>query len=256
MRRLALVVVLACLSLAACAKPLKPGALGEASSQYAAGQYQPAYATASRLARQDNFPARAEAAYVAGLSARQLGNLNAAEDYLLQATGAGDARLRGDAFASLGLVYAQRERYDAAAQAMLRAAENLQGAEQANAYYHAGVSQQKLGRFAQARTSLTLARRGTTDAGFVEEIDRRLSQTGYTLQIGAYREESNARQAAEQLAARAIELRYGAPRIVPSQDPRGGSLQIVQIGQFSTFASAKSARGQLGANDAMIVPLP
>ncbi len=241
-----------------CQKPLGPGALGEASAAYAAGEYRSAYQTAAQLAGDSNLPPnqRAEAAYIAGMAAHQAGQTRHAQRYLLQATGADDLSLKGNAFASLGLSYAQEERYPEAAQAMLRAAEFLHGQEKANAYYHAGLAQQKLGQHAQARTSLTLARQHHPDPAFHEQVDQQLATTGYTLQIGAFREASNAQQAAEELARKVADLRLGTPRVVPAQDPSGGSLQLVQIGQFSTFASARAAKDQLDLRDVLIVPLP
>lgn len=253
-----LLLVTLAITLPGCQKSLGVAGLGQAAQAYSTGQYPQAYQTAARVANDGKLSPqqRAEAALIAGMAAEQMGNPRAAQGYLLQATQSSDLSVKGDAFASLGLSYAKEERFVQAAQAMLRAAEFLHGPEKANAYYHAAASQQKLGQFAQARTSLFLAKAANPEPGFVAQVDGLLATTGYTLQLGAFRDEGNARKAAEQFAQRTAGAQLGSPRIVPAQDPRGGQLQLVQVGQFSTFATARAAKDRLGERDAIIVPLP
>src|SRR5690606_2938087 len=112
-----------------------------------------------------------------------------------------------------------------------------------------------LGRFAQARTSLSLARAASSDPAFQAQVNLELNTTGYTLQLGAFRESDNARNLAEDIAERTISLQLGAPRVIEAEDPTGGHLQLVQVGQFSTFASARAARDKLDRRDIIIVPL-
>ena len=90
---------------------------------------------------------------------------------------------------------------------------------------------------------------------FRHQVNTQLNITGYTLQIGAFAKQSNARHTAEQIAARTRDAKLGLPRIVLSTDPKGQHWHLVQIGRFSSFATASIARQRLGTTKSIIVPL-
>lgn len=226
--------------------------LQQATAEYEQGSYEAAYRTALPLS-QTSGPQREAGAYVGGLAAWKQGRRHDAVRLLTIATRSRDAALVADAHAAVGMVYAELGQYDSSARHLLQAAPALQGQHQANAYYYAAIAQQKLGRHPQARTNFTLARNASRDAGFRRQVDEQLSVTGYTLQVGAFRQRDNAMNAAGQLAQQAGQLRLGAPRIVDSRDGQGNPLHLVQLGQFTTYQSALDARQRLGQQQAIVV---
>jgi len=254
LRALALAAVVMALAgvLAGCATTREDTRLQQATAEYEQGAYEAAYRTALPLS-QTSGPQREAGAYVAGLAAWKHGRRHDAVRLLTIASRSRDASLAADANASLGMVYAELGQYASSARHLMEAAKDLQGQHRANAYYYTGIAQQKLGQHAQARTSFSLARNASQDANFRRQVEDQLSVTGYTLQIGAFRQRDNAMQAAERIAAQASQLRLGAPRIVDSTDQRGNTIYQVQLGQFTTYQSALDARQRLGQQQAIVV---
>jgi tetratricopeptide (TPR) repeat protein len=249
-------LLVACLlSAGGCHQELRPYQLAEASAAYQAGEFEQAFRDASAVADFRRAENRDEAALVAGMAARQLDNPRRAERYLLQAAFSDDGSIAGEALASLGLMYAEREEYDRSADALLKAAPRLTGQDRANAYFYAAIAQQKMGQWAQARTNLVLARAASADSGFRERVNEQLAVVGYTLQLGAYRDPANAQRRADELSEQADAANLGRPRVAQTTDRAGATLSVVQVGQFSTFQSAMQARDALGINEVVIVPL-
>ena len=79
--------------------------------------------------------------------------------------------------------------------------------------------------------------------------------TGYTIQIGAFSEQANAKRTADALVSRTAKLRIGTPRLVASKNRFKQPVALVQIGYYATFSAAKRARQTLGNAQAIIVPL-
>ena len=227
----------------------------EATQAYEAGDYERAFTRGRAVVRSGPDEQRVLGAYVAGMAARRLGDDDNALRYLREASSASDDELAADAAATLGILYSERARHADAAHALLRAADRYSGENRARAYFHAGIAQQKLGRWPQARTNLILARASSSDPDFWQQVEDQLDVTGYTIQTGAFRDPDNARRAADDLAPRARSVGLSAPRLIRSTDTRGGRVTLVQIGEFATFASARSYRQRLGADGAVIVPL-
>jgi SPOR domain len=246
-------LLLAAVTAAGCESSNKPP-LDRANEAYQKQQYAQSYELSSRLA-QGAGPGTYDAAYLAGMSAYRLKRATEAEQYLLKAAQSTDQALVGAASAQLGLIYAEQERYDAATRALLAAAVRLRGQDRANAYLNAGLAQQRLGQWAEAKNSLALARRSSGDAAFQARVDQNLRTTGWTVQVGAFSEQANAQRAAEQIAPRARLLNLGAPRLVPATEPNGRRLTLVHVGYFTTHASADIARRRLGQADALVAPV-
>lgn len=162
-------------------------------------------------------------------------------------------QIAGRASGTLGLIYLQRGDFQRAITHLRPAAEKLDGDDAAQAYLHLGQAHQKLGRWAEARTWLSLAVSKAQDAGLREAAKRLLASTGYTLQLGAYSTKANADTQAVKMRSAADRAGVGTPRVVPSRGDSGQTLYLVQVGRFSTFDSAMSARGKLGRNDAIVV---
>lgn len=230
-------------------------ALTKANTAFEQGQYRRAYEVAAPLAQRPGGKHRDVAAYLAGVSAQRLGDLNSAERFLRQATRSSDSRLAADAQASLGLIHHARGRFAEAARDLATAARNLEGDDRANAYFYAGVSHQKLNQWPQARTNLLLARSSTTNPTLLAQIDEQLSVTGYTVQLGAFGSEANARRLAERLGPEVARLKLGPPRLTPGKARDGSPLVLVQVGRFTSFDAAVAARNRLNQHNGIVVPL-
>ena len=250
----ALLACVSTLTAAGCYSAPKPQpTLADANSAYARGDFEQAYNFASAIASGPPAEESDEAAYLAGLSAGELGKTKQAIRYLRQAGEGFDAKLAADANVMLGLAYSTQERYDLAADALLSAAPDLEGEDQAKAYFYAAVAEQKLGRWAPARDHLTLARAASADQAFRDQIQEQLSVNGYTLQIGSFVESQAAQQTAADLTAKAKEVGVGEPWLLPNPARPGQTL--VHVGRFTTFNSAAAYRDRLGVPGAFIVPI-
>lgn len=224
----------------------------EVTVLYGQGDYQAAYDLAKPIAWDRYRDDRYEAAYLAGLSAQSLGDLPNADKMLNKAMSSPDPSLATDAADALGLVYSQQERYAEAQRVLLWAAERLKGERQARAYFYAGIAQQKLGQWSQARTTLVLARGLTRDAGFKAQIDQQVQVTGWTLQLGAFTDRNSARSLAENIAAKSRDLKLGLPRLVDGKTAEGETVTFVHVGQFTSYQSASRYRDALGTPGVLI----
>lgn len=243
------------LLLAGCVGRQGPSPTEQAQAQFQQGDYARAQVTAARAATTAGGSERNLAHYMAGISAYRMGNMTTAERYLRVAAQSGDGSLAADARSTLGLIYSRLGRYALAANAFQRGADLQQGEDRAQAYFYAGVAQQKLGQWPQARTSLLLARKSTRDAGLVGRIDQQLAVTGYTIQIGAFTNRANADKLAAQYAGRASLTKVGSVYVTPGRGSDGRAVNLVQVGRYATFGAANNARSRLGDSGAVIVPL-
>ncbi len=248
------VCLLAGLLLAGCTTQ-GPSPTEQAQTQFQRGDYARAQETAARAAATAGGRERDLAHYLAGISAYRMGNMATAERYLRVAARSDDESMAADASSTLGLIYSQMGRYSEAANAFQRGAGLQRGEDRAQAYFYAGVAQQKLGQRPQARTSLLLARKSTRDAGLVGRIDQQLVVTGYTIQVGAFANRANADKLAAQYVGRASSAQVGTVFVTPGTGSDGRAINLVQVGRYATFGAASQARGLLGDRSAVIVPL-
>lgn len=226
--------------------------IAEITAFYEAGDYQAAYDTARPVAW-DRFRAdRFEAAYLAGLSAQALGDLPEAEKMLLKALGTEDESLAADASDALGLVYSQQGRYNAAHERLFWAAERLTGERKARATFYAGIAQQKLGQWSQARTTLIVAKNQSNDQVLRDQIDEQIQVTGWTLQLGAFSDRERARSRAQTVAAKSRDMQLGLPRLVNGTTATGEAVTFVHVGQFTSYQSAMRYRDALGVPGVII----
>ncbi len=241
------------LVVAGCGSPRPYATLADANRAYERGDYPQAYAFAAAISNDAPSLNRFEAAYIAGLSATQLGEEAKAVKHLKRAVGAYDKQIASDAGVMLGLAYARQGRDAEAVQTLITAAPRQGGEAQAKAYFHAADAQQRLGRWASARDYLLLAKSKTGDATLVEAIDQRLAVNGFTLEIGSYADRANAEAAAAKYDAVAREVGIQGTRMV--EDPARVGRVRVHVGEFTTFASAASYRDRLGLPEAFVVPI-
>lgn len=229
--------------------------LQDAQKAFDKQDYARTYRLASGVASAKNPGLAAQGQYLAGVSARRLGKDTDAQSYLQNATRSTDPSLAGDAFAELGFLYNRQDHYREAAEAFINAATRLAGQDRANAYFQAGIAQQKLGFWPAARSSLMLARGANRDGVIGGQIDNYLETVGFTLQVGAYRSQANAQQRVREVGTKTQYLRVGLPQITSTTNGQGDIYYRVHVGRFSDYASAASAQKQMGFSDAMIVPL-
>lgn len=231
------------------------GTVDAAYDAYRMGDYAGAWTTAKPIADDYLNPRHLEAAYIAGLSANALGDTRNADWMLRKALTSDNDALAADAGAQLGLVYSQQGRYDEALKLLLWAAEQQEGENKAQSFYYAGVAQQKMGQWSQARATLYNALRHTSDPNMEAQTREQLATTGWTLQVGAYSQQDTATAAAQRVADRANRLGIGLPRLVESTDANGRNLTLVQVGTFTSYQSAATFRDQLGATGVIIKPI-
>ncbi len=229
------------------------GGLSTAYDSYRSGNHAAAYSQAKPLA--DSFGQHsAEAAYLTGLAAFQLRNTTEAERYLHQATRGQDRTIGGQALAMIGRIYAGQSRHDRAIEAYAEAARRLTGEDRANALFHTALSQQSLGHWEPARVNLIMAKQTSRDAAFIGKVDSYIGVRAWTVQLGAYSDQQNARNAATNIAGKTNAMQMGSPRLVPATDAGGRKLVLVQVGQFPSEAAATAAKNRL-SGAAEVVPM-
>ncbi|MEX2671091.1 MAG: SPOR domain-containing protein [Phycisphaeraceae bacterium] len=221
-------------------------------NHYESGRYQQAHDAARPNLSRGNRADRDRARYVAGVSAFQLGRQAEAVRYLKPLSSNRDRSLAGRANATLGLVHVHRQQYDQAVAYFKRSVSQLQGEDRAHAYYHLALAEQRLGRWTQARTSLSQAMNNSRDSAFRREVQNRIANTGFTLQLGAFSSRSNADTLARQMRTAASRAGAGSPRVIPSTAADGSRLYLVQVGSFASFESALRMRQKLGRTDVLI----
>jgi len=229
--------------------------LQDAQKAFDQQNYAKTYRLATGVATVSNPDLSTQGQYLAGVSARRLGNDKQAQQYLTDATSSTDNALAGDAWAELGFLYNRKDQFRDAAIAFGNAATRLAGQDRANAYFQAGIAQQKLGFWPAARSSLLLARGYNRDAAIGKQIDNYLATVGFTLQVGAYRSQTNAQHRVQDVAKRTQYLRVGLPQITQTFSTNAGTYFRVHVGRFTDYASAAHAQKQMGFTDALIVPL-
>ncbi len=243
------------ISLAGCGTNHQMHQLQDAQKAFDQQDYKKTYRLAKGVSSAQNKDVATQGQYLAGVSARRLGNDAEAQSYLAKAASSTDPSLAGDAWAELGFLYNRQNRFREAADAFSNAASRLKGQDRANAYFQAGIAQQKLGFWPAARSSLLLARGYNRDASIGRQIDNYLQTVGFTLQVGAYRSQANAQNRVKQVANQTQYLRVGLPQITRTHSSEGGTYYRVHVGRFTDFASAAHAQKQMGYTDALIVPL-
>ncbi len=252
---LAVLLVLSPVALVGCNRMNGPTPTEMAQTHYQRGDYARAQTAAARAAATAGGTQRDLAHYMAGMSAYRLNNYPTAARYLSVAVNSRDEALAADARSTLGLIYSTQGRYEAAANMLLRSADLHTGEDRAQAYFYAGVAQQKLGRWPQARTSLILSQRSTRDQSLIQQINQHLAVTGYTIQVGAFANRTNADNTARAYASKASRAGLGSVLVTPSTDSVGRVVNLVQVGRYATFNAANTARAKLGDRGAVIVPL-
>ncbi|NOG52914.1 MAG: hypothetical protein HND57_01060 [Planctomycetes bacterium] len=241
---------------------------GLLQTEYETGNYQRSLDRALLLRRKSSGQAKAEATYIAGLSAYQLKRDQQAIGFL-EPIAIGRARyatpqMESNAAATLGLLYQRDGEFATAAEWFERAADAMQGSDdRAEARLHAGQSYQELGREAAARTQFIIGLGDARNSQLREEIQFELDATGFTVQLGAFREWDNAQDTVRDFNSSSAAsvgsgtTGLGRARLEVSTDDSGRPLYLVQVGRYGSMKSATDAAMQAQASGflAMVVKL-
>lgn len=225
--------------------------LEQAIDHYDARRYSLSRQQAAELRQTSTGPSREQSAYVAGLSAYQLGELEEARSYLMTASQADDNDTAGRANAQLGLLELDRNRPATAAGYFEIAAGRLDGAAARQAAQHAASAHQLAGNYTEAQRWL----KRSTVASSATSVHHHASATAarYVLQAGAFESRARAERTAREIELIAQSHRLGPVRIVHAPTSRGTRLHMVQFGGFQHRDEANRVRSELGRLEVIVV---
>lgn len=212
---------------------------------YEQGRYDRASVDAIRVVRDPGAPDRELARLTAGLSAHALGKDDEATVWLRPLTTSANDAVAGKALATLGLISLGDGEDRTAAKSLSRAAGKLRGNDSARAAMFAGDAYANLGSFDAARLQYRLAQASAKDSALKSEIMSRLGD-GFTLQVGAFANRSNAERSRKQLEQNRLFESLGSPVVLERTDDRGARLFLVQVGRFTTQRDARAAQLRTG----------
>jgi len=215
---------------------------------YAKGRYASAYEAAKVRASRATGEDKERLSLIAGMSAAAMDRNSDALVWLRPLTSSPDKQIAGRAAAGVGLVEAVEGRHASAVPYLTSAAEKLSGDESAKARFYLGESYSAMGRSAEATTAYRAAAASASDARLNRLAQERLSLTAFTIQIGSYRENAKARDAARSAASRTAAAGLPAPRVVRKQLPDGRSVYAVQVGVYREMGKAQADRARLGGD--------
>ncbi len=227
----------------------KAGGMKQAVDDYNARRYSEAKQQAVAIQDQSESGNREDAAYLAGLSAYQLGDVNEAERRLLTAAKSNNPETAAKAKAMLGQIRMDQRRPRDAAGYFADAHPDLAGDDAKKCAYNAAVAYQQAGDATAARRwAVESGQRvgAASVSGNRNAVASGAGKASFTLQVGAFREEARARQAAEEAEKLASREGLGAVRTLVRKDGKGETTYLVQFGSFATRAAAAAARTKIG----------
>ncbi len=219
---------------------------------YEARRYQQAYEGARGAAPNLKGVAKEQALLIQGESAHALNKNPESKLILRPLTESTDARISGQAAATLGLIYQEEGDFDDGAKFLQLASTKLDGDASARAALYAGDCLKAQGQTAEARKMYEQAQSQVrTDSSLRGMIADRLSGGStagvgkFSLQVGAYSTRQRAQAQADRLRQTAANLDLGSPTIVETV-AKGKSLYTVRIGKFTSREAAQKAAKGLG----------
>lgn len=241
----------ALMMLSGCGGSQRAGSMNQVVADYQAQRYVQAYSAAKSMTRSSSTNTRAQASYMAGLSAYKLGNRDDAERYLLVASSSTDPDVAPKAGAMLGVLRIDQHREREAVVLLEKVQPLLTGDDARQAAAQLAYAHQQIGDTAEAKQWMARSNSSSTYSSTTDRVSGEL----FALQVGAFRSKEHAESAASIAARQADKLGLGPMRIVPSRDDRGQMLYLVQFGSFPTRTSAASTRSRLGKLDYIVAPL-
>jgi tetratricopeptide (TPR) repeat protein len=255
-----IVLGVAVLALAAGCQPSRPPALVDGYAALKASQFDRALTLADQqIAKTPSGPSAAEAFYLRGRALEQRPASTASESasrwaqartaYQQCLAQSPPPQLRAYALASLGNVAFFQDDYATAAESFRQAYSNLDSSDsRAWALYRAGLSYQRLGRFADADRFFDEVVRRYPNTLQARRASENRGQRAFFIRLASFSSESRANQAAADLR------RQGFSGISIVRDSRGTFL--VRVGPYSSYNAAQSGRLQALSRfpDALIMP--
>ncbi|MDG2292512.1 MAG: SPOR domain-containing protein, partial [Phycisphaerales bacterium] len=195
---------------------------------------------------------RWEAAWIMGLCNERLGRRDAARANFEIAANAPDPTLASRARAMLGQNMLQSGHAEAAAIQFEQAWPHLTGNDRRECAQHAAAAWAQAGQHDQARrwSQLAVAPSSSqaTSGGSASK-----EESLFHLQVGAYRDVTGAKRAQGNLVAAAQNAGVHAPVIRTRTDRHGGTLYLVQLGEFQTRTEADAARRSMRNHNLIVV---
>jgi septal ring-binding cell division protein DamX len=244
--------------------------LRQATADFNAQRYSQSLQKAKQISERAPAGQREDAAYLAGLSAFQLGQMHDAERLFTVASGSSNGQTAANSKAMLGQIRLDQRRPKEAIPLLTDASRTLEGSDAQKAAYSAAIAYQQSGDTASARKWLAIAE-GNSAAATPEPAPvsksasggssaslyhRPASQpnagVGFTLQVGAFNDKKRAMKAAQEASALAKRDGLGTVQILQRKDDRGRAMYVVQFGAFSTRESAAAAKTRLGRSQYIV----
>jgi tetratricopeptide (TPR) repeat protein len=213
---------------------------------YDRGAYAEALSAATQEHRKTSGTKKEAAALTAGLASHALGDDAEAERWLTPLVDSSDRQIAARASAALGLIRADAGDHDRAIVLLTDAARVLPGNSGARAEFYAGESFAALGRTEAARARYRLAKAKAVDPQLKRIIDERLAGGGYTIQLGAFKSDANARKLVNEASAKSTAAGLGTPRVVAKTRPGAPTLYSVVVGSFASREEAQRALLRIG----------
>jgi cell division septation protein DedD len=238
-----LLPLIAIILLVGCESGQKTGTgLKLATQDYERQQYEQSRERATAVMRSGRVVEREQAAYIAGLSAFELGMIDEAERRFMTAARSSDAEVAAKAKAMLGQIRLNQGRHTDAANLFDEASSGLAAVDARQARTLAG----------QARRAAAGDRAMSGEFRIETTHTVATPDSGFALQVGAFHEQVRANRAADEARQLADRNGIGPVTIVPSTDQRGRTLYLVRIGHFETRRAAAEARQRLGRLDYIV----
>ena len=229
-------------------------ALNKAVADYNSQHYFLAQKRSAVVAKKASGTLRDQAAYLAGLSAYQLGDYVEAELQLTKAARSTDRVTAGRAKAVMGLLRGDQDRPGDAAGLLNEASISMRGEDSRQAAFQAALAHDKAGGRIPDYVADQIYRLRATQSG-ARSSQTMVDRKAFSLQVGAFHELRRAQAAAKNIAGVAQANDLGKVRIVKKRDDRGRMLFIVQLGRFNNRFDAKNIHRQIGRKDLIVAPL-
>lgn len=231
--------------------------LEKAVEEYRGALYQASFDRARAISRSSNPPLREQAAWVAGLSAYQMKNLDEAELQFMAAARSQDARLVTDTKIMIGDIRVLQNRWSDAARCYRDAAAALSGEERSRLLGHAAsCDSHASGRLAASGSQGSASPSSPSTASAASDASTGTAKppepTTFALQAGAFQNEKNARRLASNIASSTRNAGLGEPRVVRTKDRGGREFWTVQVGTFASRQTAESARSKVPSLDLIV----
>ena len=261
-RRLVTTMIMSAgLWLEGCAGPQATGTLESAVSAYNAQKYSDSLEQANVALKNTSGTKRDEVAYVAGLSAYQLGRTEEAEAKFITAANSTNGTTAAKGKVMLGQIRLDQNRPRDAASYFTAALPGLTGDDAQKCAHNAAVAYQMAGDTASSKQWQTTAASapasnviGSSTTSSTSVQSNPSSSANFTLQVGAFMEKKRAKKAAEEANALAKKDGLGKVQVFTRTDGKGRRMYMVQVGAFATREQAVAARTKLGRTDYIVAP--